>query len=399
LERNKKISYKMIHSLSKVFQRELKRISGDAVYPFFLVIGPLIAFSLVSLIFSSNVPSKLPVGIVDLDHTNLSRKITRMTDATSIAAVDRSYISLKEAYRSMVKGKIDAIICVPEGTEKNILRGKSSEIAVYINNEYLIKGGLLSSGIQKALGTLSAGIRFQSHLMNGSTEQQALSEIMPVQLRPVLLFNPYTSYSYYLTVLLVPVMLTVFILFGTLYALGTELQYGTGPEWLEAAGSNIFTALTGKLVIYTILFSVLALLIDLILFKILGLPLNGQFSLILAGEFLMILSYQFMAVFIITLTRNLRLGLSVASAYTMLALTYAGLTYPLFGMPVIAKVISRIFPFTYWLELFTGQSLRGEPIACGLIQLFYLCGFIFLGTCLIPRLKYILETKKFWGRI
>jgi ABC-2 type transport system permease protein len=113
----------------------------------------------------------------------------------------------------------------------------------------------------------------------------------------------------------------------------------------------------------------------------------------------MILSYQFMAVFILSLTRNLRLALSLASAYTMLALTYAGMTYPLFGMPVIAQVFSRIFPFTYWLDLFTGQSLRGEPIANGLIQLFYLGGFIFLGSCLIPRLKYILKTEKFRGRI
>ncbi len=389
----------MIHPIRNVFQRELKRISGDVVYPFFMVIGPLIAFILISLIFSANVPSKLPVGVVDLDHSNLSRKITRMTDATSIAAVNRSFISLKEAYCSMIDGKIDAIICIPEGTEQNILRGKSSKIAVYINNEYLIKGGLLSSGIQKVLGTLSAGIRLQSTLMNGSTNKQALSEIMPVQLRPILLFNPFTSYSYYLTVLMLGVMITVFILFGTIYTLGTELQNGTGQEWLEIAGSNIYKALTGKLVIYTIVFCFLVLLMDILLFKILGLPLNGHFPLILAGEFLMILSYQSMAIFILALTRNLRLGLSLASAYTMLAITYAGLTYPLFGMPVIAQGFSRIFPFIYWLDLFTGQSLRGEPIANGLIQLFYLCGFIFLGTCLIPRLKYMLKTEKYWGRI
>jgi ABC-2 type transport system permease protein len=196
-----------------------------------------------------------------------------------------------------------------------------------------------------------------------------------------------------------PVMLTVFILFGTLYALGTELQYGTGPEWLEAAGSDIMTALAGKLITYTVFFCFLSLLMDLILFSVLGLPLKGHLLLIFAGEFVMILSYEFMAIFIIALARNLRLGLSVASAYTMLALTYAGLTFPLIGMPVIAKVISRIFPFTYWLDLFVGQSLRGEPVSNGLIQLFYLFGFIFLGCCLIPRFNYMLKTEKYWGRI
>jgi ABC-2 type transport system permease protein len=389
----------MINPIKEVFRRELKRICGDPVYLFFLLIGPLIAFGLITLIFSANVPTKLPVGVVDLDHTDLSRKIGRMIDATSIAAVDKSYISLDEAYHSMVSGKIDAIICIPVGTEKNILQEKRSKVAVYINNAYLIKGGSLSSGIQKALGTLSAGIRLQSQLMHGKTGQEALAEIMPVQLKPVLLFNPYTSYSYYLTILLVPVMLTVFILFGTLYALGTELQYGTGPEWLGAAGNNIFYALLGKLTFYTVSFCFLALLMDLVLFRVLGLPINGHFPLVLAGEFVMILSYQFMAIFIVTLARNLRLALSIASAYTMLALTYAGLTFPLFGMPVIAQVISKIFPFTYWLNLFTGQTLRGEPISSGFIQLNYLCGFIFLGCCLIPRLNYILKNKKFRGRI
>jgi ABC-2 type transport system permease protein len=386
-------------SFRKVVVRELKKISGDPVYLFFMVIGPMIAFSLITLIFSSNIPANLPVGVVDLDHSNLSGKIARMTDATSIASVDRRYISLTEAYRAMVRGKIDAIICIPEGTEQNILHGRSTGIAVYINNEYMIKGGLLSSGIQKALGTLSAGIRLQSSLKSGISGKEALTEVIPVQLRPVLLFNPYTSYSYYLTILLVPVMLTVFVLFGTLYALGTELQYGTGTEWMETSGSDMFSALTGKLIIYTIIFCILALLMDLVLFNILGLPLRGHFPLILAGEFLMILSYQSMAIFIVALAGNLRLALSIASAYTMLALTYAGLTFPLFGMPVIAQVISRIFPFSYWLELFIGQSLRGEPSAHGLIQLFYLCGFILLGGCFIPRLKYLLKTEKHWGRI
>ena len=383
----------------QVCERELRRIITDPVSMFALVFGPVIAFVLITLIFSSNVPTKLPVGVVDLDHSALSRRIARMTDATSIAAIDRSYLSLDEAYKAMARGKVDAIICIPDGTEQNILRGKSSEIAVYINNAYLIKGGLLGSGIQKALGTLSAGIRLQSHMMNGSTGKEALAEIMPVQLRPVLLFNPYTSYSYYLTILLVPVILTVFILFGTLYSLGTELQYGTGHELLQKADSSIINALTGKLIIYTITYCFLALIMDLVLFRMLGLPLRGNFALILAGEFLMILSYQFMAVFIITLARNLRLALSVASAYTMLALTYAGLTFPVFGMPVLARVISRIFPFSYWLELFAGQSLRGEPIANAVIRMLFLCGFIILGSCMIPRYKYLLQNKKFWGRL
>ena len=81
-------------------------------------------------------------------------------------------------------------------------------------------------GFSKSTGnTFCRHFRLQSQLMHDKIGQEALAEIMPVQLKPVLLFNPYTNYSYYLTDSLSSVMLTVFILFGTLYAVGTELQY------------------------------------------------------------------------------------------------------------------------------------------------------------------------------
>jgi ABC-2 type transport system permease protein len=396
---NLPVKIKQRSPFRNVVERELKRISKDPVYLFFTVIGPLLAFSILTLIFSANTPTELPVGVVDLDHSGLSRKISRLIDATPVAAVNRSYISLSEADKEMVKGRIDAVVCIPERTERNILRGNISKIAVYINNTYLIKGGVLSSGIQKVLGTVSAGIRLQSAQVKGNTGREAIAAVMPVQLRPVLLFNPYTSYSYYLTILIVPILLTVFVIFGSLYAIGTELQYGTGLEWLSVSNSDILSAIAGKLMIYSVFFCFLALVMDLVLFRMLELPLKGYFSLILAGEFLMIFAYQFMAIFIIALSGNLRLALSVASAYTMLAVTYAGLTFPLFGMPAIARVISRIFPFSYWLELFTGQALRGEPAAHALIQMMWLTGFILLGILLVPRLKYLLLSEKHWGRI
>lgn len=236
-------------------------------------------------------------------------------------------------------------------------------------------------------------------MMGGENEKQALSKVMPVRLRPVLLFNPYTSYEYYLTLLLLPVLLTVFVLFGTIYAIGTELQYGTGPEWFNASGNNLIIAITGKFLPYTAIFYTQALAMNLLFFSVLGLPLKGHLGLILTSELLMILAYQGMAVLFVSVMKNMRLALSVASAYTMLAVTFAGLTFPLFGMPVIAQIFSRVFPFTYWLDLFAGQTLRGEPASNAIKQLLFISIFITAGALFTPRLRYILNTRKYWGKI
>jgi ABC-2 type transport system permease protein len=363
------------------------------------LIAPVVGFGMIAWIFSANVPRELPVAIVDLDHTSLSRQIARNVDATSIACADKSYPDLLHASRALAEGKADAIICIPEHTERNIFRGQNAPVAVYLNNAWLIKSGLLKSGIQKAIGSLSAGLKIRAMMMNGDNQNQAVSRIMAVRLRPVLLFNPYTSYEYYLTMLLLPVLFTVFLLFGTIYAVGSELQYGTGPEWIETAGGGLFPAIAGKLLPHTVVFCIQAMALNIVFFKVLGLPLNGHLALIMVSELLMILAYQSMAVLFVSVMKNMRLALSIASAYTMLAITYAGLTFPSFGMPFIAKVFSRLFPFSYWLELFTGQTLRGEPVGNSLIQMLFISGFILAGALFTPRLKYVLSTPKYWGKI
>ena len=387
------------YRFAEVLTRELTRMLSDRVYLFNGLIAPFIGFGMIAWIFSANVPRELPVAIVDLDHTALSRQITRTVDATSIARANRRYPDLLQASQALAEGKTDAVICIPEYTERNILRGQNAPVAVYLNNAWLIKSGLLKSGIQRSLGSLSAGLKIRTMMMNGENEKQANAKLMAVRLRPVLLFNPYTSYQYYLTLLLLPVLFTVFVLFGTIYATGSELQYGSGSEWMEASGNKLIPAITGKLLPHTVVFCIQAMAMNLLFFKVLGLPLNGHLGLILVSELMLILAYQFMGILFVSLMKNMRLALSIASAYTMLAITYAGFTFPLFGMPAVAKVFSRIFPFSYWLELFSGQTLRGEPAANALIQLFFISLFILAGAFFAPRLKYIVSTSEYRGKI
>ena len=387
------------HPFIQVVSREYKRILGEGASYFVVFFGPLLGFFLISSIFYAGVPRNLPVAVVDADHTSISRKAAQMVDATAIAEIDRSYINLTEARNALYEGKADAVLYIPEGTEKHILRGEHSTIELYVNNANVIKGSLISSNIQKAIKTLSAGIKLQTHLRNGETEKQAMAQVMPIPVKSEILFNPFTSYAYFITLILLPVMLTVFTLFGTLYAIGAELQYGTAANWLRTADGSIIIAMVGKLLPYTLFFCVVAMCMNLDLFYFLGVPLRGNVGVLLLSELLLILSYQSVAVLLITLTTNMRLALSLASAYTMLAITYAGFTFPTFGMPETAQVIGRIFPISYWVGIFSGQSLRAEPIANAFTLMLYLAGFIALGCFFIPRLKYVLSNEKYWWKI
>ena len=161
----------------------------------------------------------------------------------------------------------------------------------------------------------------------------------------------------------------------------------------------LIVALAGKLLPYTILLAIDAIVMNVVLFIRMGTPLQGSFALILLGELMMIITYQLLAVMLISVSANLRLGLSLASAYGMMALTFSGLTFPHLAMPVVAKGFSYFFPFTQWVKIFISQAIRGEAVAHALIPMAIFLIFILLSVSFLPRLKRVLKEEKYWGKV
>jgi ABC-2 type transport system permease protein len=386
------------NTLWSVITREIGRMRRHGVYIFITLIGPLFAMWLLMEIFSQGVPRDLPVAVVDLDHTSMAAKVSRMVDETSIAKVQEQHPSVWSAKQSMELGNIQAIVVIPKNTEKQILKGEGANLAFYVNNTNSLQGGLLKSGVLKTLKTLSTGIKLTTAKKMGLPEEKAMGSVMPVRLVAHRLFNPFTNYSYFLTAGILPVFLVVFVLMSAIYAIGIELKEGTGKQWLESAGNSITVAVTGKLLPYTLILMVVTMVMNYILFSYLGTPLHGSFGMILIAELLMIVTYQLIAVAILALTANMRLALSFGVAYSMMALTFSGLTFPRIGMPYIADLYAAIFPYSYWLRIFLGQSLRGEPMVNGVGNLYVFFIFITIGFLLMPKLKTVLANEKYWGK-
>ena len=143
----------------------------------------------------------------------------------------------------------------------------------------------------------------------------------------------------------------------------------------------------------------MSLVMLVVIFKIVGTPLNGSLGIILAGTLLFVLAYQSIAVMIVALLANLRLSLSIGGGYSVLAFTFSGLTFPIMAMWPAMQDLSRIFPFTYYTDIFVDQMLRGAPVVCSLPDMCYMSLFIVLPLLCLPRLRTICTEEKYWGRL
>lgn len=387
-----------LHHTAASARREIGRIAGLRMYRVLLFYLPLVAFGFFALFFSRGVARNIPIAVVDNDHTALSRKLIDMIDAAPTPDVAYSLQSMAEGERSMREGAIMAVVLIPADFEKKVLGNVPAPVEAYITGTNITVNGLLSKDIQTVVTTFSAGVQLQLFTARGMSEEEAMAQILPVRFNRHILFNPYINYGYYLAPSFMPMMLLILTVMVSVFAVGTELKYGTAREWLHCGGDSMAAALTGKLLPVTAILVLQAFVMLFILIKIVGVPLNGSFAVMAIGTLCFLLGYQALAVLIVALMANMRLALSLGGGYSVLAFTFSGLTFPVMAMWTPMRWLSRCFPFTYYTDLVIDQMLRGAPVVYSLPNLGYMSLFAVLPMLVLPRLRKVCMDPNYWGR-
>jgi len=360
---------------------------------------PLMATAYFFILLDKGVATDIPIAVFDQDNSTLSRQAARMIDAAPAPKVAYYVSDMLEGERLMKEGKIDAVVHFPKHLERDILSTKQVKVMAYINGANVTKNGLLDKDIRMTMYTFSSGVEIQTLIKKGFSEKQAYDLMMPVYLEKHVLFNPYINYGYYLLPLFLSMMLLIFILMSTIFTIGVELKNGTAGEWLETGGGDIFASYLGKILPYTLIFTILTLFIDTVMFQLLGVPMNGNKGMVLLSSLFFVMAYQSIGVLIIGLLGNLRLGLSIGGGYSVLAFTFCGMTFPAMAMSPVIQTLGYLFPLTFHMNLFVNQAMRGAPELWSLPDLLALLLFMILPLFVLPRLRRMCSDEKYWGKM
>jgi len=378
--------------------RELGIIGSHSRYILAIFVLPLVSFALTWGLFSNRYPQDLPVAVVDLDHSSLSRTIVRAIDASSVISAAFQTSDPSEATDLMLRGEIYAMVVLPIGLERDILEGKGGEVIGYTNAQMILPASIISSSLSAAIATVSAGINYQTRLKRGEMGEAALSHLEPVSLDRHVLYNPQLNYMYFLSTALCPTFLQIFILITAVMALGSEFKNATAAEWLDRAGGSVWRAVIGKLSVYFVLFSLLGMVMLAIILHGFGVPLRGSLGSLVAATILLVLAYLGCGVILVFLCPSLRMALSMASFFSGTAFAFVGLTFPQSGMPALGKAWSDILPLTHYLHVFLEQTIRRAPISESVPDLLILVSYLAAGFFLIPLLRGHMRNSVYWRK-
>ncbi|QQR73060.1 MAG: ABC transporter permease [Holophagales bacterium] len=386
-------------ALVAVLVRELARARRGPLVALLVVVLPLASFALLAAVFSARVPRDLPVVLVDLDDTPLSRRLARFADATPSVRLAERTADAALAERRLLEGRAYAVFTVPAGFERNVLRGGPSPVLLATNSQWLLPASLIRRDLTEAVGTLSAGVEIRTLEARGSGAALARERFEPVHGERHALFNPGLDYLHYLLVGLLPTMLQIFVLVAGVQAVGSELREGSAGEWLDAGQGRIGVALFGKLLPYATGYLGIAAAMLAGLFGPLGVPRRGSATLLLVASALFVLAYLGLGALLAALFGNLRLATSAAAFVATPAFAFVGLTFPTMAMPPLAQVWGAALPLTHYLRLLLEQAMRGAPPADSFAELAVLGGFALVAPWLaLPRLARLARNPAAWGR-
>lgn len=360
--------------IGRAFLATFRAILTDSA-ALMLLIGSAILYSFFyPSAYSGEVPTRMPVAVVDLDHSGTSRSLVSKLSALQQAEVVARLPSPDDALRWIESRRASAVVIIPEGFERHILRGEQGTVALYGNGAYLLRSSTALAGVGAALSALGRNAATDQAMALGAPAPPALGLIQ----RP--LFN--TREGYGSTVF--PGV--TFIIIHQTLLIGLALLAATMRERHGPLAFNPRELLGIALAFFAIGAANVAYFTGFVFwFQDMPRAAGSLGALALAGALFVaatVTAALALASFFKTRERPLQLWIVTSVPIYFLA----GLSWPAEATPDWLVLLARLLPTTPGIHLMVGVNQMGASLAEQRTDLLNLVALILLyGTVTIVR--------------
>ena len=383
---------RVLRQIYEVMMRELQILRQNHIYRFCMVLFPILVIIFFTTMLDDGLPTSMPVGIVDLDNTSTTRALERKLDGFQMSKVVAHYPSVAKARQAIQRNEIYGFLYIPKGTTSKLLASRQPKISYYYTYTTMVAGSMIMKDMKTVSSLGSAALGQATMRAKGLTDKQIQTLLQPITIDLHQIANPWSSYNVYLTTVMVPGILMIFIFLISAYSLGTKLKFATSKNWLAMADNNVTIALVGKFLPQTLIWLAIVFGYQLYVFFHLGFPHQGSpWMLVLLG-LMHVMAAQGFGIFAFGLMPSLRMSMSVSSLWAVLSISMAGSAFPAMGMDAALQSLSWLFPLRHYFMLYQACIFNGFPLVEVWFHFAALLGFILLPWMVASKIKNAMLT-------
>ena len=344
------MNYELMNSgFWSVVKRECLILTSRPLYLFTALIFPLFALFFMTTIFGNGMIDELPVAIVDEDDSRMSRNIINLCSAVPEIRVTQVVANTAEARDALLSKDIYGYLIIPNDFESDVNANKNTSLTLCYHYAFLSVGSEVLQGFLNVLRIIAVTPLQQSIDFLGIDEDELENIASPISISARPLYNPSLNYTSYLTFPYYWVLFQILILLNIAYSFGNEFKVKGMRECLTLGKGRFINVVLGKMFPYIIIFSIIAIFANVIMFKVLGLDLSSSIYEMILVCVLFICATCSVSLFIFSLYPNLPIIISFISMFGSLGATFAGVTFPVSAMYPVFEKMSYFFPIRHFV--------------------------------------------------
>lgn len=334
--------------LKALLIKEIKLMRRNPIVPKIIFAMPLMVMLIIPLVANLDVKN-VDVALVDLDHSQLSRRIAADLDAAEALKISAICSSHAEALRAIEDGHADVLLTIPPDYSRLVAEGV--QVSVEANGVNATKGMLGAQYVsQSVAGTLHQWLAEQGVVVPGD----AVSVINR--------YNPTLNFRNYMIPALIVVLLIIICGFLPTLNLVSEKESGT-IEAINVSPVSRLVFVLSKLIPFWVVSLFVVAVGMTVGWAVYGLAPQGSIFAIFLAAILFGLVMSGLGVTIANGSSTMLQSIFVMFALIMIFQLMGGLFTPISSMPTWAQWITYAIPPRYFIEIMRAVYLKGTSVA------------------------------------
>jgi ABC-2 type transport system permease protein len=357
-----------------IIQKEFIQVFRNKMMLPIIFVVPFV--QLIILVHAATFEMKsIRMSVVDLDMSYYSRQMISKFEGSPFFIISHTSFSYREAENEMKKGKIDVILSIPYGFEKNLMKVKTSKIQLIIN---AING--TTAGLVNAYSSLII-LDFNRTVIIESSNPYLLSSAKNITETDNFWYNPKLNYKTYMVPGILVLLVTIIGLLLSGMNVVREKEIGT-IEQINVTPIRKLQFISGKLIPFWII-ALFELAFGLTVGKLLfNIPIIGSIWLIFLSAAIYLLVILGFGLLISTGTNTQQQAMLVSFFFMVIFILMSGLFTSIESMPVWAQWLDKLNPIAYFIKIMRMIMLKGSGFREISIPFYSLVVYSFLSISL-----------------
>lgn len=333
--------------LSRIFaivENETKEIVRDPVTVAVALLIPLVMLFLFGYAISFDVDN-VAMGVLDHDRSAESRALVDRFLASGYFAMAESYQSAIEAETALQRGAVTLALIIPPGFADQLAGGEPAPVQALVD------------------GTFSATANLVAAYANAIITGFGVQTAPPIEVATRVWYNPALRSVNFVVPGLFGVILMAFPPLLTALAITREKETGSIQQ-IFASPVTPVEFLSGKLIPYGLIAFLQIVMVIAVGFLWFAVPLKGSLGLLFGVGMIYVFTTVGIGLLVSTITSSQLVAMLLTLILSLMpSFLFSGFLFPIFTMPYVLQLYTRLFPAQYFVDFSRGVVLKGAGLA------------------------------------